>query len=340
MGTGSVMVPVGGVYIPARLAMRDGPRAESDRTVTKGKDMSEIAWTDKTWNPVVGCTKVSAGCVNCYAERMACRLACMGQRKYQLVLDGTGIVLPGDPNSDRYTHWNTEVFCDESALKIPLHWRKPRMIFVCSMGDLFHESVPFEFIAEVWKVMAFCPQHTFQILTKRPERKVEFLKWLENKHTYDGGALLFKKEGGGWIHKQWPLPNVWLGTSVSTTRDYENIFHLKACRAAKLFLSLEPLLEGLSLSVDTLDKIDWLIIGAESKGNWPGRECKIEDVRSLVQQGQAAGVAVFVKQIHGIDPFINHRLTSKGKPILLKYPKDIAQFPADLRVQDYPKGAK
>jgi len=129
---------------------------------------TKIEWTEETWNPVVGCTKVSAGCKNCYAERMACRLANIEVARHEENHDS----FP-PPMQEKYydvvdlslRKWNGKIFCDESALEIPLHWRKSRMIFVCSMGDLFHPSVPFEFIDKVMAVIALCPQHTFQMLT-------------------------------------------------------------------------------------------------------------------------------------------------------------------------------
>lgn len=129
---------------------------------------TKIEWTDETWQPVVGCSKVSIGCAECYAERMAYRLACMGQKKYQAVISTDGGV------------WNGKIFCDESVLDKPLHWKKPRMIFVCSMSDLFHPSVPFEFIDKVMAVIALCPQHQFQLLSKRPEIA---LKYFTDKAT-------------------------------------------------------------------------------------------------------------------------------------------------------------
>ena len=130
--------------------------------IEKGIKMShnsKIEWTNATWNPVVGCTKVSEGCKNCYAEKMAGRIATMSNKaamKYAKVVTHKG-------------KWSGEIYCDESVLDKPLHWRKPRMIFVCSMGDLFHKDVPFEFIDKVMAIISLCPQHTFQILTKRPE---------------------------------------------------------------------------------------------------------------------------------------------------------------------------
>lgn len=133
--------------------------------------MSKIAWTNKTWNPIIGCSKISIGCTNCYAERMANRLAGMEMArcrnevgdKYAYVVNKQG-------------KWKNRVFCDDKALDIPLHWKKPRMIFVCSMSDIFHPTVPFEFIDKIMAVIALCPQHTFQCLSKRPKIMQNYFK--------------------------------------------------------------------------------------------------------------------------------------------------------------------
>ncbi len=130
-------------------------------------DRTAISWTTATWNPVVGCMKVSPGCTNCYAERMAVRLAAMGQQRYQRATVGN--------------RWSGYAVLAPAMLGQPLHWLKPRRIFVCSMSDLFHDDVQFEYIAAVFGVMAACPQHTFQVLTKRPQRMLAFFQWLEEE---------------------------------------------------------------------------------------------------------------------------------------------------------------
>ena len=169
---------------------------------------STIEWTDATWNPVAGCTVLSPGCANCYAMRMAARLGAIGQAKYQSLTHRSG---------DRHV-WNGAVRCDEASLEIPLRWRKPRFVFVNSMSDLFHPDVPESFIAKVWRTMAAGRQHTFQILTKRPERMQRLAEQL---------AL---------------LPNVWLGTSVETSDYLWRLGELRATRAVLRFASFEPLL--------------------------------------------------------------------------------------------------
>lgn len=224
---------------------------------------SSIEWTDATWNPVSGCTRVSDGCNNCYAVTMTKRLEAMGQEKYAgLVNIGKG-------------HFNGVVKYHEDALMIPLKARKPRRWFVNSMSDLFHKEVPFEFIDKVFAVMALCPQHTFQILTKRPERMAEYLNSTGRTARIAKAILAIDPLVVGERHWQdlyawqchfaqwrdasglpgtaqlrgaWPIRNVWLGTSVEdqATAD-ERIPHLLRCPAAVRFLSCEPLLGPVDL---------------------------------------------------------------------------------------------
>ena len=195
-------------------------------------DKTGIEWTDATWNPVTGCDRLSPGCDHCYALTMAGRLKRMGSARYQR---------DGDP---RTSGPGFGVTCHEDVLDQPLRWRRPRRIFVNSMSDLFHPDVPDLFIAQVFTVMALCPQHTFQILTKRPQRMASLLRHREA--CYDG----------------WPLPNVWLGTSIENDRYAFRADHLRATPAAVRFVSAEPLLGPLP-SLD-LTGIDWLIVGGES----------------------------------------------------------------------------
>ena len=261
---------------------------------------TKIEWTDESWNPVVGCTKVSAGCQNCYAEKFAVRLAAMGRHKYRYAADKNG--------------WTGSIECCDLCLEQPLHWRKPRMIFICSMGDLFHEAVPFEFIDRVWGICAVCPQHTFQWLTKRPEIAKDYF---ESRRKQLSELAI--------------LPNLWLGTSISTQEDADkNIPILLQILAAVRFVSVEPMLG----EIDFLEwfhandfttgesGIDWVIIGCESGPK--RRECKLEWVRDLVEQCKAAKVPVFVKQL-SINGKVEH---------------DIKKFPKDLQVREYPKGGE
>lgn len=276
-------------------------------------DKSKIEWTDATWQPVVGCSKCSLGCLNCYAEKMAIRLSAMGQEKYQRVVTAKAHS-PGGKQK-----WHGTIYCDEKVLDKPLHWRKPRRIFVCSMSDLFHEKVSFEFINKIALIMARCPQHTFQVLTKRPKIALEHTK---NWQKQSGYPSLFGN-------------NVWLGVSISTQAEAdEKIPILLQIPAAIKWISIEPILEAVDFGLTgartgicnwshNKHRIDWVVIGAESIGGRPGRECKLEWVRDLVGQCKAAGVPAFVKQIH-----LNGKLV-----------KNIKDFPKDLQIREYPKGA-
>jgi protein gp37 len=206
---------------------------------------SAIEWTEATWNPVTGCTRVSAGCDNCYAALMSKRLEAMGQEKYAGI-NGNG-------------HFNGQVKLHEDALTVPLKRKKPTVWFVNSMSDLFHPSVPFEFIDKVFAVMALCPQHTFQVLTKRPERACQYLNnevLTVDEHDRLCQGTRRRLEAAIWdlqpdesLEIDWPLPGVWLGTSVEDQdAAEERIPHLLQCPAAVRFLSCEPLLGPVDLS--------------------------------------------------------------------------------------------
>ena len=232
---------------------------------------TKINYVDETWNPVVGCTKCSPGCDNCYAEKMAKRLACMGQEKYQAV---TGYV-------GEWTHWLGEVYCDNKALEIPLHWRFPRRILVPSMGDLFHEKVPFEFIEKIIATIESCPQHDFLILTKRPHITAEYFNGLGKRFELSC------------------CPNIHLGVTICTQKEMKKYEVLANMPAAKIWISFEPLLSGIATYFDTGEyrKPDWVVVGCEKIGQKPGRECKPEWIKSIVDQCKAAGVKCFVKQM-------------------------------------------
>ncbi len=212
---------------------------------------SHIEWTESTWNPVTGCSKVSAGCKHCYAERMALRLQAMGNERYA---NGFGLTL------------------HEDLVDAPKYWKTPRVIFVNSMSDLFHEKVPLGFIKKVFATMRACPQHTFQILTKRSSRLAEIATQLD------------------WA------PNVWMGVSVEDSRVVHRVNDLQCVPAAVRFLSLEPLIGAIDSL--PLEGIDWAIVGGESG---PGaREMKIEWVRSIFRQCRKSGTAFFFKQWGGV----------------------------------------
>lgn len=223
------------------------------------KTLSKIEWTDLVWNPVTGCSKVSAGCENCYAERLANRF--WRGRKF------------------------TDVRCHEERLNQPLTWKKPALVFVNSMSDLFHPKVPTGFIYDCWKVMEAAPWHTFLILTKRPQKMRTMLR----------GAI--------WGHEN-PLPNVWLGVSIEDqkTADYR-IPLLLQTPAALRFVSAEPLLEEIDLSAymrgrgerRDLPWLDWVICGGESGPK--KRPFNIAWARSLMFQCRVLKTPFFMKQI-------------------------------------------
>ncbi len=221
-------------------------------------DKSAIEWTDATWNPVTGCSKVSPGCAHCYAERLTRRFS---KTALPWTLRNAG----------------ANVLLHPERLQVPLSWRQPRMVFVNSMSDLFHELVPDSFIDSVFQTMRLAERHTFQILTKRPEL---MRRWFE---------------GPGVRWGQEPLPNVWLGTSIENDRWAHRADELRATPAAIRFVSAEPLLGPLeSLH---LDGIDWLIVGGESGPTH--REMDPEWVRDLRRRAADAQVAFFFKQWGG-----------------------------------------
>jgi protein gp37 len=212
---------------------------------------SGIEWTEATWNPVVGCTPVSPGCLNCYAATMANRLGAMGQESYVgLTVRRKATAL--ESGATRHV-FNGTVRCLEGRLAEPLSWRRPRTVFVNSMSDLFHEDVPFAFIDRVWAVMALCPRHTFQVLTKRPERMAKYLAPGQYRDVKVGDAANSMRRGAvNATMMDWPLPNVWLGVSAE---DQERLDarapHLLRCPAAVRFISAEPLLGELDLGLQS-----------------------------------------------------------------------------------------
>jgi protein gp37 len=222
-----------------------------------------IEWTDVTWNPVAGCSVATAGCTNCYAMRMAARLEAMGVEKYGGLTRKSG---------DRYV-WTGRVRIDPSSLAAPMSWRRPRRIFVNSMSDLFHADVPFQFIERVWSTMARTPQHTYQILTKRPERMRDAVASI-------GFPI---------------LPNVWLGTSVENDAVLNRLEDLRATPAAVRFVSFEPLIG--SVAAANLSGVDWAIIGGESGPR--ARPMAAEWVDEIADLCGERGIAFFFKQWGG-----------------------------------------
>jgi protein gp37 len=224
---------------------------------------SSIEWTEATWNPVTGCTKISPGCKHCYAERMANRLQAMGNRSYM--------------NAFKLT-------LQPHILEIPLRWKKPQVIFVNSMSDLFHKDVPIDYIRQVFAIMKKASWHTYQILTKRSERLLELDRELE------------------W------QPQIWMGVSVETLEYAERIDHLRQTSAMTKFLSLEPLLGPLPHL--NLEGIDWAIVGGESgPGARPMQQNWVTDIR---EQCARSGVSFFFKQWGGFNKKKNGR-TLEGR---------------------------
>jgi protein gp37 len=220
-----------------------------------------IEWTDATWNPVAGCSIISPGCTNCYAMRMAARLEAMGTEKYAGLTRKSG----------NRRVWTGKVTLDHKALTVPTRWRKPRMIFVNSMSDLFQDTVPAEFISAVWTQMAAAQQHTFQVLTKRAERMAELSRKLPM------------------------LPNVWLGVSVENSEHAFRLDHLRQTSAAVRFVSFEPLLG--SVMNANLTAVDWAIVGGESGPK--ARPIKQAWVREIRRACRVHGTAFFFKQWGG-----------------------------------------
>lgn len=242
--------------------------------------ISTIEWTEKTWNPTTGCDKISAGCKFCYAEIMALRLKAMGQKKYKNGFDLT---------------------LHEHELETPYKWKKPSMIFVDSMSDLFHKDIPLEFIQKVFKVMNDTPQHTYQVLTKRAD-------------------ILYK------YHSQlnW-TDNIWVGVSVEDEKQLGRIDYLRKTDATLKWVSFEPLINEISSS--NLEDINWAVVGGESGREY--RPCKIEWIEKIIEQCKEQNVSVFVKQIGTHYAKLNKLKSFKGG--------DISEFPASLQIRQFPK---
>lgn len=338
--------------------------------------MTKIEWTDESWNVLTGCTRVSEGCRNCYAERMSARLAAMGQDKY------TGIAIHGDGETggDSRPRWTGIVRFNSAELERPLRWRKPRMIFVNSMSDTFHESVTDGQILRMFEAMGRRPQHIFQILTKRPERAAEwFRRWgdlsgeprepqlvqgpseTRAAHPSPRGQMFAEyletlgdepppgcawptfdwQQGMRWWPRSiWNTSHIWLGTSVEdqATAD-ERHEYLRQCPAAVRFYSVEPLLAPIERL--PLDGISWVIAGGESG---PGaRPCDISWLTSVRDQCKAAGVPFFLKQMGSnsiwrerVQRGRNLRVTERRRPFKDRKGGDPSEWPEDLRVREWP----
>jgi protein gp37 len=318
--------------------------------------MTTIEWTDATWNPFVGCSKISAGCTHCYAINQAYRNNAMAQKmpnpgrmKYYNGLTHK----KGD-----HTDWTGTVRFVPEALEIPLKWRKGRKIFVNSMSDLFHEAIPDEQIDQVFRVMALTQQHIYQVLTKRPKRMLEYLRSAKNRvriAAVDLGRM------HGIEHSliescqcDWPLPNVWLGMTVENQAAAdERIPLLLQTPAANRFLSCEPLLEKIDFNQPIIcscakgktslfqikngsylaSMIDWVIIGGESGSG--ARQCNIEWIESMLWQCKSSNIPAFIKQL-GSNPYTNEH------PLKLCDRKgaNLQEWPKALRVREFPESTR
>lgn len=308
-------------------------------------DKTGIEWADATWNPVTGCTKVSQGCKHCYAERVFPRV----YRDQRVVVPTPADGCPGGDwmrPVDVTGHWTrprrfTDVWCHHDRLDIPLRWARPRRIFVNSMSDLFHEDVSFEFIDQVFAVMALTPQHTFQVLTKRPERMLDWYQSNQYERVLRQADVIRSELPGRRVPQRvgvsdpkiLPYRNVWLGVSVEdqATAD-ERIPILLQTPAAVRWVSAEPLLAPIELEAHHGDPVailsgrhwlgppsqargmnrglDWVVVGGESGPR--ARPVHPGWVRSIRDQCQAAGAAFLFKQWGEWAP-------TKAKPISGQY---------------------
>jgi protein gp37 len=272
-------------------------------------DGSSIEWCDASWQPVLGCTRVDHRCDNCYAIGVVHR----GMSEQHRGLTKLRPKNASRPGMD----WNGTVRLQPDKLSEPLRWKRARRIFVCSLADLFHEKVPFEYVAAVFGVMAACPQHTFLVLTKRPERAHEFFAWASTRSN--GEAVMepdFKCHVHAWETLRspfertgWPLPNVHLGVSVSDQKTADDaIPKLLQCPAALHWVSAEPLLGPIDLTQSVAPgwpgqrkpgpRLEWIVVGGESGPR--ARPCAMEWIDAIIGQCQTAGVPVFCKQLGSV----------------------------------------
>lgn len=330
---------------------------------------SKIEWTDRTWNPVRGCSRVSSGCDNCYAMRVAHRFSneVMGKPgPYQ----GLTVLRPKTakrPGVD----WSGRVHFIPDALDEPLSWRKPQRVFVNSMSDLFHDGLDNEQIAAVFGVMAACPQHTFQVLTKRPKRAAEWFKWIASAADPDGGpgsAIACGIHAANYganvdclgLPDRWPLPNVWLGVSAENQDTYNERVPVLVhqCTAALYWVSAEPLLGPLKLRGTGHIHLGWVVAGGESGAG--ARPFDTRWPRSLIRECRESGIPIFVKQL-GARPCMREtawqNLRESAVPLLSPRSEhetvrsaglvqlamndskggDWSEWPEDLRVREFPE---
>lgn len=294
--------------------------------------MTSIEWTDRTWNPIRGCSRVSEGCRFCYAEAIAARFSNPGN-----TFHGFAERTPDGPR------WTGDVVLLQDRLTEPLTWKKPARVFVNSMSDLFHENLSDAAIVQVFGIMARTPQHTYQVLTKRADRMMELIRYFR---PINGPSAFSERvcRASGAEELPWPLPNVWLGVSVENQHFYdERIGKLLRTPAAVRFISYEPALGPLDLRLggmsmpdysahDPLPKLDWLICGGESGHG--ARPFDLAWARSIVEQCRAVSVPVFVKQMGS-----KAHLSEDGQILPLPFTKKGGipeEWPSDLRVREFP----
>lgn len=286
---------------------------------------TKISWAERVWNPVIGCSKVSVGCDNCYAENMAKRL-------YHIEKEDGGYY----KDLGCYNGWNGKVITIPDRLNQPLHWRKPSRIFVCSMGDLFHENVRWDFIDAVIAMIILNRRHQFLILTKRPDRMLDYFKDVVYERLQESYGSITDSCMPIPISDDWPIKNLWLGVSVEHPDYLWRIEELLKIPAAVRFVSFEPLLGDIDLDkylwfdpstngnykkewgMLPAKDLHWVIVGGESGSK--RRVCKTAWIWNIVDQCKDAGVPCFVKQIH-----INGKVS-----------KNMDEWLLSLRVQEYP----
>jgi protein gp37 len=273
-----------------------------------------ISWTNETWNPIRGCSVVSAGCKNCYAMQVAARFSGTDSAGKPLAYHGLAY------RNSSGAHWTGKVRMIEEHLEDPLRWQRPRMIFVNSMSDLFHEGLSDFDIDRVFAVMAGARRHTFQVLTKRPERMRRYLSDPGLRFRLEALPPLETK-GIEIGEDEWPLPNIWIGTSVEDQKTaHQRIPELIGTPAAVRWLSAEPLIGPLDLPEFFFRSIHWIVVGGES-GDDP-RPMPAEWVRDLRDQCAADGVAFFFKQGSAAD-----------------WPdfKNYDSFPEEFKIREFPR---
>ena len=311
---------------------------------------TKIQWTGKTWNPIVGCSNESPGCVNCYAKRIAWRLAHNDNPKI-------GSVYKGLTQRNGSINWTGEVRFLPQRLEEPFSWRNPTLVFADSMSDMFHDKVRFDWLDQIMAVMALTP-HTYQVPTKRPQN---MLRYFQDRETAERIRFVIRNQflNGHEDALLWsknttlPLPNLWLGVSTENQEQADKrIPSLLETPAAVRFLSCEPLLGPIDLNclhykgltnIDCLrgehglwfdgecESVNWVIVGGESGPN--ARKCQLDRIRSIVEQCRDAEVACFVKQLGG-------NVWDGGKRLRLNDRKggDPSEWPHDLRVREFPGG--